>query len=156
MNAVLQPSSLLFREMGEADLPKVMEIELEAYPHPWSEGIFSDCLKAGYNGMLICLDDEIIGYAMMSMAAEEAHLLNLCIRPALQGRGYGGALLDEMLDLALAKATKMVFLEVRASNVAARQLYLRYGFNEIGIRPHYYPGTGSREDALVFARELLC
>lgn len=155
VNAILKPVPLEFRQMLADDLQRVMEIELEVYPFPWTEGIFQDCLRAGYRAIVCCYDAEIIGYGMMSIAAGEAHLLNLCIHPVQQGNGYGRELLEQLLDVAVNSAVGTVFLEVRASNIAAQQLYLRSEFNEIGFRPGYYPGDGGREDALVYARAII-
>lgn len=141
--------------MQEQDLASVMQIETTAYPQPWSEGIFRDCFKADCQCTLYELEGELIGYSVMSMAAGEAHLLNLCIRPECQGEGLGRAALEQVLIAAGSKYTGTVFLEVRISNLAARRLYESAGFNEIGQRFNYYPAAKGREDALVFAKVLV-
>jgi len=141
--------------MQEQDLASVMQIENAAYPQPWSEGIFRDCFKAKCQCTLYELDGELVGYSVMSMAAGEAHLLNLCIRPECQGGGLGRAALEQVLIVAGSKHTGTLFLEVRISNLAARRLYESAGFNEIGQRFNYYPATKGREDALVFAKVLV-
>ena len=97
----------------------------------------------------------LLGYGVLSAAAGEAHILNLCIAPEYQGRGHGRRLLRRMLDLARWHQALQVFLEVRPSNPRAIQLYRDEGFNEIGRRPRYYPARDGREDALVMAIELL-
>lgn len=146
---------LTSRYMQEQDLAAVMQIEAAAYPEPWSEGIFRDCFKANYQCTLYELAGEVIGYSVMSMAAGEAHLLNLCIHPAYQGKGLGRAALEQVLIVAGSKHTGTVFLEVRVSNRLARRLYESAGFNEIGQRFNYYPAGEGREDALVFAKALV-
>ena len=146
---------LVSRSMQEQDLGTVMQIEVAAYPQPWGEGIFRDCFKANHQCTLYELEGILIGYSVMSMAAGEAHLLNLCIDPAYQGRGLGAAALEQVLMMAAANDTTTVFLEVRVSNQAARRLYESAGFNEIGQRFNYYPAAGGREDALVFAKVLV-
>ena len=146
---------LVGRCMLEQDLASVMRIEVAAYPQPWSEGIFRDCLNANHQCTLYELEGVLIGYSVMSMAAGEAHLLNLCIHPSYQGRGLGAAALEQVLMVAAANDTTTVFLEVRVSNLAARGLYESAGFNEIGQRFNYYPAAGAREDALVFAKVLV-
>ena len=98
---------------------------------------------------------EAIGYAVLSIAAAEAHILNLCTAPEVQGRGHGRHLLRALLELARGRGVQRVFLEVRPSNVHAITLYDSEGFNEIGRRPRYYPAVGGREDAIVMAIELL-
>ena len=146
---------LVGRCMLEQDLASVMRIEVAAYPQPWSEGIFRDCLNANHQCTLYELEGDLVGYSVMSMAAGEAHLLNLCIHPAYQGRGLGAIALEQVLTMAGAKHTGTLFLEVRVSNLAARKLYESAGFNEIGQRFNYYPAARGREDALVFAKVLV-
>lgn len=143
------------RAMAERDLSTVMEIEAAAYVHSWSEGNFRDCLSAGYEMVICDLEQQIIGYGVMSMAAGEAHLLNLCIHPQKQGRGYGRRLLNHLMQIADQKNVSTVYLEVRASNNRACTLYHMAGFNEIGFRTGYYPSGSGREDAVVFARSML-
>ena len=134
------------------DLSTVMEIETSAYAHPWSEGNFRDCLSAGYEMVICDLEQQIIGYGVMSIAAGEAHLLNLCIHPQKQKRGHGRQLLNHLMQIADQKKAGTVFLEVRASNARACTLYHMAGFNEIGFRTGYYPSGNGREDAIVFAK----
>jgi ribosomal-protein-alanine N-acetyltransferase len=134
------------------DLSTVMKIETAAYAHSWSEGNFRDCLSAGYEMVIVELQQQIIGYGVMSIAAGEAHLLNLCIHPDRQGTGHGRQLLNHLMRIADQKKAATVFLEVRASNTNARSLYYHAGFNEVGFRPDYYPADSGREDAIVFAK----
>ena len=143
------------RPMREADLAAVMEVELRAYPFPWTLGIFRDCLRAQYPAWLLVEGERIVGYAVLSLAADEAHLLNLCVDPACQGRGHGRRLLQAILGVARGHRIARVFLEVRPSNPSAIALYDAAGFNEIGRRPRYYPALRGREDAIVMALELL-
>jgi ribosomal-protein-alanine N-acetyltransferase len=154
MNAVLITGSLEFRVMTQEDIGEVMQIEVLAYPHPWTKVIFRDCLKAGYHGIIAMHEGREIGYAMLSVAAGEAHLLNLCIDPRQQGHGYGRQLLNRVFEEAGRRGAGTLFLEVRASNRVAQSLYLDSGFNQIGTRPGYYPDGREREDALVFAKQL--
>ena len=143
------------RRMREDDLDAVMRIEKKAYPFPWSRGIFWDCLDAGYSLWVFEQDVDILGYGVLSVAAEEAHLLNLCTAPGCEGRGLGQRMLHSLLRIARVQRAQRVFLEVRPSNPRAIDLYQRCGFNEIGRRPRYYPANGGREDAIVMALELL-
>ena len=143
------------RPMREADLGAVIAIEVRAYDFPWTQGVFRDCLLANHPSWVLVEDGAIIGYAVLSVAADEAHVLNLCTAPEAQGRGHGRRLLRALLQLARGRGAQRVFLEVRPSNAAAIALYHDEGFNEIGRRPRYYPAHGGREDALVMALELL-
>lgn len=149
-----EPAARL-RVMREEDLDAVMEIELRAYPFPWSRGIFRDCLRAGYPAWVLEQGDAtVIGYGVLSVAAEEAHILNVCTAPHVQGRGHGRRLLRALVQQARLRGAKRLFLEVRPSNPNALALYEDEGFTEIGRRPRYYPAHAGREDAIVMALEL--
>ena len=148
MSAVLSPR-LEVRRMLRADLSAVHAIEEASYPFPWSRGIFADCLRVGYRCHVLTEDDVVRGYAIVSYALEESHLLNLCIHPERRRGGLAGMMLEHLLrEARLASASRM-FLEVRPSNRAAVGLYKRFGFRIIGRRPGYYPEEGGREDAVV-------
>lgn len=137
-------------------LPQVLEIERRAYPFPWSEGIFRDCLKAGYSGWVLTEEPGlVIGYALMSMAVDEAHVLNLCIDPSYQQQGLGRMLLEHMIRLARAANATIVLLEVRKSNKGAIHLYESQGFQRLGLRKGYYPAAEGREDALVLGFDII-
>ena len=142
------------RRMGHEDLAAVSDIERRSYDFPWSHGVFRDCLLAGYNCLVLVQDERTVGYAILSVAAGEAHILNLCIDPRHRSLGYGARLLDEMLAIARAAEVTEIFLEVRPSNQAAIKLYRKKGFHQIASRPSYYQATDGREDAAVLARKL--
>lgn len=147
---------LQWRVMREDDLDAVMAIEVRAYPFPWTRRIFCDCLHAGYSAWVAERGGAIVTYGLMSVAAGEAHILNVCTAPEHQGRGLGRQMLHRLTQLARRQAAKHLFLEVRPSNASAIALYHSAGFHEIGRRPRYYPDHGhSREDAIVMAMELL-
>uniref|UniRef100_UPI0034E37D8E ribosomal protein S18-alanine N-acetyltransferase n=1 Tax=Escherichia coli TaxID=562 RepID=UPI0034E37D8E len=114
-----------------------------------------DCLRAGYPGLAMERDGQLIGYGVLSIAADEAHVLNICIDPLAQSRGLGRQLLRALVQLAADRGAQRVFLEVRPSNTPALALYHSEGFNEIGRRPRYYPAAQGREDAVVMAIELV-
>jgi len=143
------------RPMRESDLDVVMEIEVRAYAFPWTRGIFRDCLAAQYPAWVMLEQGQVMGYGVVSMAAGEAHVLNLCIDPSRHRRGHGRSLLRALLQRMRERGLERVFLEVRPSNPVALGLYHAEGFNEIGRRPRYYPAHGGREDAVVMAMELL-
>lgn len=154
MDARVQQASQV-RPMRQVDVDAVAEIEKRAYPFPWTPGIFRDCLRAGHHCWVLESGAALLGYGVLSAAAGEAHLLNLCIAPEHQGHGHGRRLLRRMIDLARWHHADQVFLEVRPSNPPAIALYRSEGFNEIGLRPNYYPAAKGREDAIVMAIALL-
>ena len=154
MSAVLKSAPVSVRPMSEPDLDAVLVIEQRGYEFPWSRAIFEDCLRVKYSCWLLEWEGVIAGHAVMSVAAGEAHILNLCIDPCLHRRGLGRFLLDHMLELAADHLAQVMFLEVRPSNLAAQRLYQGAGFNEVGVRRNYYPARVAREDAIIMARHL--
>lgn len=154
MSAVLNESPMAKRPMAMADVDEVTALDALAYPSPWSKGIFQDCLRAGYCSWVFTQEDCIIGYGVMSVGAGEAHILNVCVNPEMQGQGLGRQIVRYLIDLAERHEASTVFLEVRATNKTAISLYDSIGFNELGIRRNYYPAPGGREDALLMALEL--
>ncbi|MCP3661097.1 MAG: ribosomal protein S18-alanine N-acetyltransferase [Gammaproteobacteria bacterium] len=155
MSALIQDPLLTMRPMSGADLDLVMQLETRCYDFPWTLGIFEDSLRVGYSCWVYSLDDEVIGYGVMSVAVGEAHILNLCIGPDYQGHGLGRRLLRRLLTLAKEHRADTAFLEVRISNRTALRLYNDEGFNELGRRRGYYPSQEGREDAIVLALSLL-
>lgn len=153
MSAVPKPAIEL-RAMTDADLAAVMKIETGIYAFPWTQGNFCDALAAGYGCWMLELDREPIGYAVLMHALDEAHLLNLSIAAGSQRRGYGSMLLQRICELARGKGARLLFLEVRPSNVDAQRLYARHGFEQVGLRRDYYPAHAGREDALVMSLPL--
>ena len=143
------------RAMTAADLPAVFGIERAAYEFPWSQRVFRDCLRAGYACRVAEEGRRLRGYGIVSLAAGEAHLLNLCVDPGEQGRGWGGWLLRRLFGLARERNAERMFLEVRPSNRAAVRLYEAHGFVPAGTRHGYYPAAaGKREDARVYTLSL--
>ncbi|WP_036143242.1 ribosomal protein S18-alanine N-acetyltransferase [Luteibacter sp. 9135] len=153
MAAVTRPSTEV-RVMRREDLDAVVAIEHASYPFPWTAGIFRDCLQAGHNCWVLVHDDQVAGYGILSVAAGEAHVLNICIGDVWRGLGYGRRMMRRLIDLARWYGVERVFLEVRPSNPAARALYDSLGFHEIGRRPGYYPAEGGREEAIVMAFDM--
>jgi ribosomal-protein-alanine N-acetyltransferase len=153
MAAVVKPV-IQVRAMRSDDLSRVSELEDASYDFPWSQGVFSDCLRAGHPCWVLCVDALIAGYGILSTGAGEAHILNICIAADYRGQGLGRHLLRRLLDIARWNGAERVFLEVRPSNPLAKSLYESLGFKEIGKRPRYYPAKSGREDAIVMVLEL--
>lgn len=151
MNAVVQRSLPHLRPMSDGDVAQVMAIEERVYPSGWTSGIFHDCLRVGYCCWVWEQGGAVVGYGIMSVAAGEAHVLNLCVAPSLQGQGLGRGMLEHLLDLARVHGAGTAILEVRPSNRVAVALYRGAGFEEVGRRRGYYPDPQGREDALVFS-----
>jgi ribosomal-protein-alanine N-acetyltransferase len=146
--------STWFRPMRTTDLDHVFAIEERLYTHPWTRGNFADSLHAGYCCWTLERCGVVVGYGVLMMGPEEAHLLNLSIAVEVQRRGYGRCLLWHFMNLARDAGARSIYLEVRPSNGVARDLYRHEGFREVGIRRGYYPALVGREDAIVMERRL--
>jgi ribosomal-protein-alanine N-acetyltransferase len=142
------------RTMRNSDLDLVVQNEAAAYEHPWTKRIFIDCLRAGYQCWVLANKQQIVAHGVMSVAVGECHLLTLCVNPEYQRLGHGRKLFMLLLDRAAKMDARECFLEVRASNAGAIQLYRSLGFTQIGERKNYYPGHQGREDALILSRNL--
>ncbi|MEJ2619728.1 MAG: ribosomal protein S18-alanine N-acetyltransferase [Candidatus Thiodiazotropha sp.] len=154
MSAQVTDPLLGIRPMRESDLPQVFALEIDIYPFPWTKGIFRDCLRVGYSCWVLTLDDRVIGYGVMSVVIDEAHILNICVSPEWQRQGLGEKLMRRLLKLAAQHGAETAFLEVRVSNQAALRLYEKIGFVEVGMRKAYYPDHNERrEDALLLSLE---
>ncbi|HKY90112.1 MAG TPA: ribosomal protein S18-alanine N-acetyltransferase [Nevskiaceae bacterium] len=141
--------------MHEMHLAQVMDIENRAYAFPWTEGIFRDCLKAGYSAWVVTdRGGAMLAYALMTMAVGECHILNVAVDPTRRRQGLARFLLAHLLHVARAGHNTVALLEVRRSNKAALKLYQAFGFRTIGTRRNYYPGHEQREDAFVLALDL--
>lgn len=142
--------------MQQADLVEVMIGELASYPYPWTRVNFEDCINnQAYSCWVFQQGKQLSGHLILSSVVKEAHILNICVYPELQGNGWGRKLLSEAENIAKKRQAETVFLEVRPSNKAGINLYLSEGYNEIGLRKGYYPADDGREDALVMAKTLV-
>ncbi len=140
--------------MTQADLDAVMRIEPTIYSHPWTRGNFKDSLDSGYSAWVMESAGEVLGYALVMLVLDEAHLLNISIAKAYQGQGLGRFLLAHMVAVSRQHGATNLFLEVRASNRQAIGLYEAMGFCEMGIRRNYYPAHHGREDAVLMGLAL--
>lgn len=143
------------RKMQAADIVSVLDIERRATQFPWDKKSFEDSLKTGHQAWVFYQQtDEIVGFVIVQRILDEAHLLNICVEPAAQGRGIGKAIIQHVIDYANSFSAAIILLEVRRSNKRAQQLYLQTGFNEMSVRKDYYPAKQGREDAILMAMDL--
>jgi [ribosomal protein S18]-alanine N-acetyltransferase len=140
--------------MRAADLNAVLEVERSSYEFPWTRAIFRDCLRVGYYCFVYESSAGLVGHGIVSVMADECHVLNVCVHPEYQRRGLGRTLVKFLLMFARRRRAKIALLEVRVSNTGAYKLYTQLGFDEIGIRQDYYPARRGREDAIILARDL--
>ena len=140
--------------MTVEDIEWVMKVEHEVYEFPWTERIFSDCIRVGYHCFMAQRQQDIVGHAVISVIAGESHMLNLSIARNHQRMGFGRQFIEFLVNEAGTRNAETMLLEVRPSNIAAISCYNSSGFNEIGCRKDYYPAPEGREDALLFARHI--
>jgi ribosomal-protein-alanine N-acetyltransferase len=155
MSAVLQTIEAQFEPLTEAWLDDVMRVEQSAYTQPWSRGNFTDSLRVGYQAQMLVAASELIGYFIAMKGVDEVHLLNVTVAPQYQKQGWGRILLDALALWARGQGAQWLWLEVRASNGRAQQVYAAHGYQRVGERKGYYPAAqGAREDAVVMNLQL--
>ncbi|WP_223426553.1 ribosomal protein S18-alanine N-acetyltransferase [Alcanivorax limicola] len=152
------PDGLRCRAMSAEDIPALLPIENAGQPTPWTAQIFADCLCPGYRCHVVVAgegsDETPVAFQVLSHVLDEAHLLNIAVHPDWQRRGIAATLLQHTLAGLVAADISVLYLEVRESNLAGRQLYERLGFALTGRRKDYYTRPGGREDALLMLRHL--
>ena len=143
----------------EADIPAIVEIERRSFTDPWSDRSFRDVLSQSriYFACARAVkqrsqggDGDVLGYVVAWFGGGEGEIANLAVDPSARGRGVGGALLDAALREAQRSGAGETYLEVRSSNLRARQLYDSRGFVEVGRRRSYY--RRPTEDAVILRR----
>jgi len=143
------------RKMLLEDVANVLKIEREANTFPWSVKNFEDSLKSNHQAWVFVDHlDEIVGFTIVQKVVDEAHLLNICVKPSEQGKGIGREILNHVIDYATRISSVLIVLEVRSSNTRAQKLYLYAGFNEMSVRKNYYPAEEGREDAILMGLDL--
>ncbi|EKY3233230.1 ribosomal protein S18-alanine N-acetyltransferase [Cronobacter malonaticus] len=140
--------------LQSADLPAAFAIEQRAHAFPWSEKTFASNQGERYLNLRLDVDGKMAAFAITQVVLDEATLFNIAVDPAFQRRGLGRALLEHLIEALEARGVLTLWLEVRASNHAARTLYESLGFNEATIRRNYYPTSDGREDAIIMALPL--
>ena len=136
-------------------LDALLAVEQRAYSHPWTRGNFTDALASGYQAQVLMAGDHLLGYFVAMMGVDEVHLLNLTVAPEFQRQGWARVLLEALALWSRGQGAQWLWLEVRASNLRAQQIYLAHGYRRVGERKRYYPADhGQREDAVVISLSL--
>jgi ribosomal-protein-alanine N-acetyltransferase len=145
-------TAVVVRDMVEADLTRVLEVEVLSYSVPWSEATFRGLLRRRDAELVVaCEDDHIIGHAIYWYVLDQGELGNVAVAPEARGSGIGAVLVAEVVKRASKRGVRELFLEVRPSNAPARHLYGKFGFEQVGRRKNYYQEPV--EDALVLRLE---
>ena len=148
-------TKLHWAPMHADSLAAVLPVESAAYSHPWTQRNLQDAMSAGNLAQLLWAGDALVGYFVAMPGVDEVHLLNITVAPKQQGQGLARFMLDVLALWALQQGKPWIWLEVRRSNTRAIDLYLRHGFEQVGLRKGYYPDTRTtREDAIVMSLNL--
>lgn len=140
--------------MRASDLAQVVALEAAAQAFPWRARNFTDSLSDGHHAWVLRHGTACLGFAILMYVIDEAHLLNIAVAPGAQGQGHGARLLQHAMREAAWAGMDKLYLEARASNLRALQIYHSFGFRQIGLRKAYYPAKEGREDALIFCATL--
>jgi [ribosomal protein S18]-alanine N-acetyltransferase len=151
--AVTAPRDATIRTMRGEDIEAVLDIEGRQFSSPWSAQAFEGLIERSGAELWVVEHDEagVIAYAVLWCILDQGELANVAVRPDFARQGYARRLLDEMFAFAKERGVESVYLEVRASNGGAADLYRSFGFTEVGLRKKYYDEP--KEDAVVMRME---
>lgn len=141
----------MIRRMTEADLEQVAELEQACFSEPWSYVLLKEGLPVAYDAYFVAVQEEQVqGYSVLRILAGEGEIQRIAVLPAYRKLGLGRELMAAMVTYARVNETFSLSLEVRESNLAARNLYESYGFSATAIRKDYYHNPV--EDAIIMWR----
>jgi ribosomal-protein-alanine N-acetyltransferase len=152
--------AIQIRDANRSDLPRILEIERLAFPSPWTLASFERELTLPFSRVMVAIpyddgatrgdrdspENPIVGFLCRWLIADECHVLNIAVHPESRRLGIGGVLITEAISEARTNGAGVVTLEVRRTNLPARQLYRKFDFEERRLRRHYY---GPGEDAII-------
>ena len=149
------PLKVRVEPMRLEDVPAVHEIEAQSFPTPWPDYAFRQELQTNRlaHYLVVRSGRETVAYGGLWLMVDEAHITTFAVLPEWRRRGIGGRLMVGLMDVALVLNARVMTLEVRLSNRPARDLYARFGFKPVGVRPRYYSDNG--EDALIMTTDVL-
>lgn len=142
-------SKVAFRIATEKDIEDIYKIERQAFTVPWPKDAFYQDILMNRFAVYVLLEygGKVVGYCGVWIVIDEAHITNIALLPDYRGKKLGQRLLQYVMELAREAGAKTMTLEVRVSNIPARNLYKKLGFKEGGIRKNYY--TDNQEDAQI-------
>jgi len=153
--AAAAPLEVAWRPLKEVDIAQVLDIEKQAYSHPWTRGNFADALRSAYPAQMLCAGPNVLGYLVAMKGVDEVHLLNLTVAPDFQRQGWARLMMEGLFLWSRGQGARQLWLEVRVSNSRALEVYRRFGFVQMGVRKQYYPlAPNRREDAVVMSLKL--
>ena len=137
-----QRTDLHIRWMIRRDLSTVLEIEESNFEFPWTEDDFLRCLRQrNCIGMVVELDDEIVGFMIYELHTNRLHILNFAVAESAMRRGIGTALVDKLVSKLSPHRRNRIVLEVRETNLDAQLFFKSLGFRAISVLRDYYDDT---------------
>jgi len=141
------------RENQQLYLEDILEIENASFPSPWNRQAFLQEIANPISHLwAVTIHDTLVGYVCFWIVDKVVQLLNIAVHLNKRGQGMGYRLINEVIEKGISRNVKQVWLEVRVSNQAARGLYKKVGFEEVGLRRLYY--TDTHEDAITMSLAL--
>lgn len=145
--------NIIVRVMTSDDIDQVIEIEEEAFSSPWTRKGFEESLSYDYSRFYVATNDkQVVGYIGTYCMFDDVDITNVAVRGNCRRKGVANKLLEAVLGYSLEKKLSYINLEVRPSNIPARKLYEKYGFEEIGIRKNFY--TKPVEDGIIMQKDM--
>lgn len=131
---------------------QIAEIEKMNFSHPWTRDMLMEELNNMLSSFICALGDNgvVLGYAGLTVVAGEGYINNIAVRQEYRKQGVASALLDVFVRFAQAQGIEFLTLELRVSNEAAKRLYMKHGFAQVGRRKGYYDDP--KEDAILMTR----
>lgn len=144
----------VINNFNKNDVDVIYVIETASNPFPWTKKTLLSCIGGRYVTRQLIVDNVVVGFYVGDLVIDEFTLMEICVLPDFQGKGYGQLLLSDFLSKAKEKQVLKCHLEVRAKNIAAQMLYMNNGFMQVHRRTGYYPAAIGYEDALVMSLSL--
>jgi ribosomal-protein-alanine N-acetyltransferase len=147
-------NAISIRPMKSEDLPQVQTIDRLSFSMPWPGSAYEYELYENLLSLLWVAEahtsdgsDQVVGMIVVWLIVDEAHIATIAVLPEYRGQGIARCLLVTALQEVIRRGFRIATLEVRSGNIAAQNLYGRFGFGTVGFRPKYY--RDNNEDALI-------
>ncbi|MBQ9165393.1 MAG: ribosomal protein S18-alanine N-acetyltransferase [Oscillospiraceae bacterium] len=133
-------------------IPQIAELERLSFSVPWTEEMLLEELESMTSSVIVAVDKDghVLGYASLTVVLDEGYINNIAVQRKYRRMGLGSDLLGVFIRFAKAQNLSFLTLEVRDTNLAARSLYSKFGFREVGRRKNYYDQP--REDAILMTK----
>ena len=143
---------MIITKMLQCHVPQIAELEKLCFNDPWSENSIASELDNRLSCWLVAIaDDKVVGYVGSQTVLGETDMMNIAIHPDNRKQGIATELISALIEALNERGSHSLMLEVRASNEPAKSLYLKMGFDVVGVRKNYY--RNPREDALILRKE---